>query len=52
MEYLTICLDIAGVVLLSFLAYIIWPPLTLLVLAVACLLASWSLSRRPSGEAQ
>lgn len=44
-KYLTMCLDVAGVLALSLFAFLIWPPLALLVLGGFALLASWRLSQ-------
>lgn len=42
---LTTVLDLFGVVCLAAFAWFVWPPAALLVVAVAALLASWSLQR-------
>ena len=43
-------LDAAGVGLLSAFVYFVWPPLVLLVIGAACLLASWQMTRQGGGE--
>lgn len=44
-DVMTTYLDAVGVTLLGAFAFGIWPPLLLLVVAVAALLASWQMSR-------
>lgn len=46
MKYLTLCLDLAGVLLLVFFAYLLWAPLALLVGGTFALVASWSIQRK------
>lgn len=43
-------LDAAGAGLLSTFSYFVWPPLPLLVVGAACLLASWKMTRSGGGE--
>jgi hypothetical protein len=42
---LSTVLDVAGVLLLATFAFLVWPPLALLVVGGACLFASWALDR-------
>lgn len=42
---LTDFLDLLGVLCLTSLAFLIWPPAALGVFGVACIVASWSQSR-------
>lgn len=44
---LTTLLDLVAVVALAVFAFVVWPPLALLVLALAAALISYRLSRRP-----
>ena len=41
----TTVLDLVGVVCLAGFAWFVWPPATLFVVAVAALVASWSMQR-------
>lgn len=43
-KYLTLCLDLVGVFLLIAFAFLLWPPLALLVGGGFALVASWRLS--------
>lgn len=41
----TTVLDLIGIICLAAFAFLVWPPLPLLVLGVAALVASWRASR-------
>lgn len=47
---LTTLLELLGIVLVAVFAWFVWPPLPLLVVGVALLVAAWSFERRGGGE--